>query len=227
MPAEKILSPKEQLIRNWEKNSTVVDQYFIKAFQNIPRELFIPDQSGLAYEDRPLPTLRGQSISQPSTVMIMTQTLNVRLGQTILEIGAGVGYQAAILSKLVGDKGKVISIEIIPELVQAAKKNLAALNIKNVIVIEGDGSRGVSEYAPYDRVIITAACPQIPPPLLEQIKEEGIIVAPLGQREQQYMARAIKRSDKLEFNFLGPFVFVPLQGKYGFPSKEENELNIR
>ncbi|MFH1275910.1 MAG: protein-L-isoaspartate(D-aspartate) O-methyltransferase [Candidatus Woesearchaeota archaeon] len=205
---------KEQLVNFW-KDKGIHDKV-IEAFLHIPREFFVaPELYKLAYNDHPLPTIRGQSLSQPSTVVIMSQALDIKKGHNVLEIGSGVGYQASILSKLV-EHGEVTTTEIIPELVELSRKNLHQLGCTNVTVLETDGSRGVKEKAPFDRVIITAACPKIPEPIIEQIKEGGIIVAPVGDLNEQVMVKATKRGQRLEFEFLGNFMFVPLQGKYGF-----------
>lgn len=209
------MEQKEQLVSFWKEKG--FSDKIVAAFQEMPREQFIaPELQPFAYEDRPLPTIRGQSISQPTTIVIMTQALEVEEGQKILEVGAGAGFQACLLSKLVGEKGKVITTEIIPELVQLARRNAHHLHCSNVQVLETDGSRGVEEEGPFDRIIITAACPKIPEPLIAQTKEKGIIVAPLGTLQEQLLVKARKEGTRLEFEFLGPFVFVPLQGKYGF-----------
>jgi len=117
---------------------------------------------------------------------------------------------------MVGEKGKVISTEIVPELVNLAKSNLAKNNIGNVQVVETDGSRGYKEESPYDRIVLTCACPAFPKPCLDQLKEDGIILAPIGDRYSQTMVKGIKKKGKIKTENLGPFVFVPLRGKYGF-----------
>lgn len=181
------------------------------------RELFVPvDLKHQAYRDFPLSIGFNQTISQPSTVVAMTEALEVKKGQRILEIGTGSGWQAAILSDLVGEKGFVYTIEIIKELAEFAKNNIKKLGIKNIEVITGDGSLGLREKAPFDRIIVTAACPDIPKPLLEQLKEDGIIVIPIGNLYLQEMYVAKKLKNKIEKKSIGSFMFVPLVGKYGF-----------
>ena len=165
----------------------------------------------------PLPLMRGKTISQPSTVMMMTSALDLNLGEKVFEVGTGSGYQAAIIAKIVGPKGKVVTTEILPELVAFAKENFKKAGIKNVIVLEEDGSKGFKKEAPYDRVIITAAAKEFPKELLEQLKPEGIIVGPVGNQHEQEMVRGRKdKNGKLELEFLGQFLFSPLYGKYGF-----------
>ncbi len=190
--------------------------YIIKAFREIDRKDFVREEYKIyAYEDIPLPIGFGQTISQPFTVAFMTEALEPKLGQKILEIGTGSGYQAAILAKIVGEKGKVITIERIPELAEFAKENLKKYNITNVEIIVGDGSLGFEKEAPYDRIIVTGAFPQIPNHLLNQLKEEGIIVVPVGYGVQR-MKKIIKKRDDIIVLDLGPFRFVPIIGEKGF-----------
>lgn len=190
----------------------------LKAFKEVSREDFIPENlRQAAYHDVPLPLLRGKTISQPTTVMIMTHALELKPGEKVFEIGSGSGYQAAIIAKIIGQKGKVITTEIIPELVHFAKQNLKKAKIDNVVILEEDGSNGMPSEAPFDKIIITAACREFPKPLLEQLKPEGIIIGPIGNAQEQEMIRGIKdKTGHLELEFLGPFLFTPMYGKYGF-----------
>ncbi len=213
------MTTKSQLINLWREKK--VDEKLLDAFHQIPREHFIPHQlMEDAYEDHPLPTVRNQSISQPSTIIMMLQALEIEEGEKVLEVGAGAGYQAAIISKIIGDKGKLITIDIIPELIHMARENLNYLNITNVDVHETDGGEGFMEEAPFDRVIITAACPTIPQPIIDQLREGGVIVAPVGDLQSQTMVRGVKENGKIEIEFLGPFRFVPMRGKHGFSDVE-------
>ena len=165
-----------------------------------------------------MPIPGGATISQPTTVLMMTQALEVKPGQKILEVGTGSGYQAAILSKLVGTKGKIITTEIVKQLEDYARSNLRKANIKNVIIIHTDGSQGYEQEAPYDRIIVTAACPHVPEPLVAQLKEQGILIAPVGSRHSQELLKIKKSKGKLTTENLGSFMFVPLKGKFGFES---------
>ena len=190
----------------------ITDERVMQAFMTVPRELFVPKTyQHDAYSDMPLPLLAGQTISQPTTVLLMTQFLQVKEGQKILEIGTGSGYQAAILSVLVGPKGKVITTEIIPELYAYAKERLKSY--KNVQVILTDGSQGYPKEASYDRIILTAASPRPPLHLLAQLKPKGLLLSPVGESSHQRMLRITKQG---EIEDLGGFLFVPLTGKYGF-----------
>ncbi len=212
---------KEELISYWKTYDIIKDKDVLQAFKDVPRENFVPEKfADQAYIDSPLPIAGGQTISQPSTVMVMTEELKVKTGQKILEVGTGSGYQAAILSKLVGSKGKIVSTEIVPELVDFARKNLEQSGIENVEVIEHDGSLGYEKGAPYDRIIITAACPKIPEPLIKQLKNGGILLGPVGSiLSGQEMIRITKKDDELKEERLGEFLFVPLRGKHGFKEK--------
>ena len=202
---------------NFWKQTLKLAESELNAFKDINREDFIPKSlNSRAYEDIPLPLLRGKTISQPTTVMIMTHALELQHNEKVFEIGAGSGYQAAIIAKIV-EPGKVITTEIIPELVSFAKQNLAKAKIENVEIYETDGSKGLLDKAPYDKIIITAACKEFPKPLLEQLKPNGIIVGPVGDIYEQERVRGIKdKNNKLQLEFLGPFLFTPMYGKYGF-----------
>ncbi len=207
---------KEDLIKRWNR-----EQHFspevLEAFLKIPREHFVAEEyMAQAYSDEPLPTLDDQTISQPTTVMVMTSALELKPGHKVLEIGAGSGYQAAIISCMVGKKGKVITMEMNRRLVEFAKNNLKKCRIRNVAVICGDGSGGCRKEAPYDRIIATAACPKIPDAWIQQLKSDGILVAPVGTKGSQEMLRLRKHDGSVAKEFLGRFVFVPLQGKGGY-----------
>jgi len=187
----------------------------IKAFEDVPRENFLPDSlKGLAYSDTPLPIPGGQTISAPHMVAVMSEYLDVKANHKILEIGTGSGYQAAILSRM-ALRGKVYTLEVVLELTDFAKKNLAGY--KNVRVFSGDGSIGLPEYALYDRIIATAGCPGIPRPWMDQLKEGGRIVAPVGGVYEQRLILVEKKNGKiLETDLNFPCVFVPLRGLYGW-----------
>ena len=205
---------KDALIDYWLKNKIITDQRLIKAFQEVKRENFITKEFiNEAYGDYPLPIGHEQTISQPTTIMLMTEALELKSTDKVLEIGSGSGYQAVLISKLAK---KVVSIEIIKDLVLFAKENIKNSNIKNVEIIHGDGSNGYEKSAPYDKIIVTAACPKIPEALIEQLRDSGIIVAPVGPLYGQVMVKARKIKNQLITEKLGDFMFVPLKGKYGY-----------
>ncbi len=198
------------------KNSKFLnDKNIESAFRNIPRHEFVTESElDNAYDNEPLSIMKNQTISQPGVVARMTEWLDVKNGQKILEIGAGSGWQSAILSYLVGT-GTVYSIERHPELVKFAQENLKKLEITNVNVILGDGTLGYPNAAPYDRIIITAACNEIPLPLFDQLSENGLILAPVGDSSQSLVL--LKKTSKgiVEIKNQPKYVFVPLVGKYG------------
>ncbi len=202
---------REALLKSMEARG--ISKRVVKAVSLVPREKFVLKKYiREAYADIPLPIHAEQTISQPTTVAIMTDALDVEEGNKVLEIGAGSGYQAAILSKLAG---KVFTIEIIKELADFAKDNLKAAAIKNVKVIHGDGSLGYKKEAPYDRIIVTAASPSIPEELFKQLKEGGVMIVPSGGLYTQSMLKVTKKKGKAVTQELGWFRFVPLKGKHG------------
>ncbi len=204
---------KEALIDYWIKSGLVTNKRVIDAFRAVPRELFVLEEyKDSAYEDIALPIMANQTISQPTTVMIMTQALGVEEGQKVLEVGTGSGYQAAILSRLVGKKGVIYTTELIEELAGFAKKNLEEAGIKNVRILKTDGSMGYKPKAPYDRIIVTAASPDVPKALVLQLKKNGMLVIPVGSLYAQKMLKVWKNGKTED---LGEFQFVPLKGKYG------------
>ena len=187
----------------------------LKAFEDVPREDFLPDQlKEHAYDDRAMPLLQGQTISQPSTVMIMTQALRVQEGMTVLDIGSGSGYQAALLATLAGKSGQVYATEIVAELCAYAQERLQGYD--HVRLFHRDGIEEMKEFAPFDRILVAAACPRIPQPLIDQLREGGILVAPVGTVHEQKMIVGKKERKELITHSLGDFVFVPLTGKWGF-----------
>ena len=192
----------------------VRDDRVLSAMRSIPRHLFVPPTyRDAAYNDCPLPIGRGQTISQPYIVAVMTELLQIRPGDRVLEIGGGSGYQAAILGTLARE---VISIERIPDVAEMAKENLSGAGITNVTIVIGDGTLGYPAKAPYDAILITAAAPDVPPPLIGQLAEGGRLVAPVGSRDLQELVRCTKKEGTVTREYFGGVVFVPLLGEYGW-----------
>jgi len=192
----------------------VRDPRVLDAMRRVPRHLFVPPgYERAAYEDTPLPIGQGQTISQPYIVALMTALLEPGPEDRILEIGAGSGYQAGILGALAG---RVVTVERLPEVAAMARRNLERAGIDNVDVFVGDGTRGWPEAAPYAGVIITAAGPEVPAPLLAQLADGGRLVAPIGGREIQELVRIVRRGDRYRRESAGPVRFVPLLGEHGW-----------
>ena len=195
----------------------------IRAFLKVPREEFVPPElRDYAYDDRPLPIGYGQTISAPHMVAIMTEELGPRRGDKVLEVGTGSGYQAAILAEIVKPEGHVWTIERVKELVIFARNNLRRTGYdRYVTVVHGDGSLGLPEHAPYDKIIVTAAAPSIPENLVKQLKPTGRMVIPVGG--QYYQVLKIVSKDEhgnVKVSNSVPCIFVPLIGKDGFNEYE-------
>lgn len=205
---------KKSLASAWINRRIISDKRLIEAFMEIPRENFVPeDLKDEAYSDYPLPIGDGQTISQPTTVMIMINALELKGNDKVLEIGAGSGYAAALMSRI----AKVVyAVEIIPGLADTARKNLDKTGINNAYVVNSDGSLGYEKEAPYDKIIVSAGCPKIPPALIRQLNDNGIIVAPVSRYGGYEMIKAIKNKNILKKESLGSFSFVPLRGRFGY-----------
>ena len=212
---KKYLTALNDLI-SYLKNSRLLNNNRVEtAFRNIPRHEFVPESElEYAYYNEPLSIMKNQTISQPGVVSRMTEWLNVKNGQKILEIGTGSGWQSAILSYLVGS-GTVYSVERHSELVKFAQDNLKKLKIDNVHVVLGDGSTGYPKESPYDRIMITAACTEIPLPLFDQLSENGLIIAPVGDASQSLVLLQKTPKGIVEIKNESHYVFVPLVGKFG------------
>jgi protein-L-isoaspartate(D-aspartate) O-methyltransferase len=189
------------------------DPRVLEAIAAVPRHEFVPaNVQKSAYSDQPLPIGYGQTISQPFIVAFMTEQLDPKPTDRILEIGTGSGYQAAILSCLVA---QVYTIEIIEPLARRAEANLKRLRYNNVKVLAGDGYKGWPEYAPFDGIIVTCAPDQIPQPLVDQLKEGGRMIIPVGPPENQQLYLLRKHGSKLEDQAVLPVRFVPMTGRMG------------
>jgi protein-L-isoaspartate(D-aspartate) O-methyltransferase len=191
-----------------------VDERVLQAMMKVKRELFVPEKcKSMAYADMPLPIGHGQTISAPHMVAIMVQLLDLREGMKVLDIGTGSGYHAAIMAQLVGSTGYIYSVEIIPELVKMAGENLKVAGIENVTVIQGDGSLGLPEYAPYDRINVAASAPEVPKPLMDQLAKGGKMAVPVGSYYQELVL--VTKEDGSTSQRLMAVAFVPLVGRFG------------
>jgi protein-L-isoaspartate(D-aspartate) O-methyltransferase len=201
---------RHAMVKNQIIARGVKDQHVLDAMMKVPRHLFMPENDVRhAYADEPQPIGKGQTISQPYIVAFMTEQLKVDKNSRVLEIGTGSGYQAAVLSEIVDS---VFTIEIIPELAKKAEILLRELHFDNVVVRQGDGYNGWPEKKPFDAIIVTAAPPNIPQPLLQQLKIGGRMVLPVGEYLQELVI--VKKSDSgIDMESVLPVRFVPMTGK--------------
>lgn len=193
----------------------VTQEPVLHAMASVPRHEFVPPPwIQQAYADEPLPIGYGQTISQPYIVAAMVASLALTGPENVLEIGTGCGYQAAVVSLLARE---VHAIEILPDLAQSAAERLQRLGYGNVHVRCGDGTLGWPESAPYDAILIAAAAPAVPEPLLQQLADGGRLIAPVGSEDKQELQLVTKRAGQLIVRQAGPCRFVPLTGRHGWP----------
>ncbi len=205
---------RQEMVARQIEARGITDQSVLRAVRTVPRHLFVsPDQRRVAYADNALPIGYGQTISQPYMVALMCRELQVGLEDEVLEIGAGSGYQAAVLSRMCLH---VYTVERIPELAELARSNIRAAGYKNVTVLLGDGTAGWPEFAPYDGIIVAAGAPEVPEPLLEQVAPGRRLVVPVGDRHAQDLIVAWKEGDQVRQRNVCRCVFVPLVGEHGW-----------
>lgn len=198
----------------------IKDERVLSAMRKTPRHIFVDDyMQHKAYDDMALPIGDEQTISQPYMVAVMTELLELKGNEKVLEIGTGSGYQAAILAEL---SREVFTIERKALLAKKAEERFQALGYINVHVITGDGTLGLPEESPFDRILITAGSPGIPAPLMEQLADGGIIIAPVGIRFSQQLLIVKKSKEGVSEQTHVPCVFVPLIGKHGWPEDEDS-----
>ena len=215
-----------QLIDNLVRERSLNSRNVIQAMKKVPRAPFLPQRSHeYASIDAPLPIGKGQTVSAPHMVAIMNEASELKMGHRVLEVGAGCGWHAATIGEIVAPKdssrsgrGHVYTVEIVAELAQLARENIMRQGFGDrVTVVHADGSLGYPDQSPYDRILVTAAAPEVPPPLKEQLKIGGILVIPVGSAQMfQSLIRVRKNSEgKLLQENLGGVAFVPLTGHYG------------
>ena len=208
---------RERMVRQQIAARGIRAERVLDAMRSVPRHLFVPLESRhSAYMDGPLSIGQGQTISQPYIVALMTEALELRGHERVLEIGTGSGYQAAILSQLASH---VYTVERIPELASRAQDLFRQLGYDNISMHIGDGTLGWLEHAPYEAIIVTAAAPEIPRPLTDQLAEGGRLVAPIGGSWSQSLVRVRKQRGHLRRQELTSVAFVPLIGQHGWPEK--------
>ena len=209
------LGPRRaEMIEKQLRRRGITDFAVLAAMEAVPRHEFVPGElRSRAYEDTPLPIGAGQTISQPYIVAAMTAALHLRAGDRVLEIGTGCGYQAAVLSRLAKE---VFTIECRTELATAASARLTRLGYNNVHVHCGDGTLGLPDFAPFDAILVAAAAPAVPQPLLTQLAGNARIILPIGDAEQQELRLIEKRGTKFLTTTLEGCRFVPLVGYYGW-----------
>lgn len=212
--ATDLTEARERMVVEQLERRGIKDPRVLAAMRDVPRDRFIPlEYCERAYEDGPLPIGADQTISQPYMVALICEVATLTGTERVLEVGTGSSYQAAVLARLAG---AVYSVEIIPHLHERARDILASIGATNVFLRLGDGSLGWPEAAPFDVVVVTAAMPGIPRPLLEQLKPDGRLVAPIGERELQTLVRISRQSDEWCDEYFGECRFVRMTGRYGF-----------
>lgn len=210
---------REELVERLVRWGYLSKQDIIDAFKKVPRHEFIPENiRDYSYADQPLSIGHRQTISAPSMIAIMLESLDLKTEQKVLEVGTGSGYNAALIAEVVGQKGGVFSIERVDELAEFGRANLKLTGYGWVQVVVGDGTCGYEKEAPWDRILVTACAPELPKPLVEQMKIGGKLGAPVGQHYMFQTWMIAEKHDKgeLKIEERGGCSFVPLVGKYGW-----------
>ena len=211
-----LTAEREAMVERHLKGRGITDQRILDAFRAVPREQFLgPAHAHLAYGDHPLPIEAGQTISQPYIVALMIEAAEIEVGDTVLEVGAGSGYAAAVISRIAG---KVIAIERQHDLVEVARERLQRLGYDNVTIVEGDGTKGCPDEAPFNAILAAASGSHVPPPLVAQLAPSGRLVMPIGDPGWvQELIKVTKQDDGiLKQENLGGVRFVPLIGEEGW-----------
>lgn len=214
MPEDEFALARNRMVEEQIIARGVHEPRVLAAMRSVPRHVFItPDDLAWAYADGPLPIGHGQTISQPYIVALMTELLEVEPSNRVLEVGSGSGYQAAVLGELAAE---VHTIEVVPELARQAEKNLAGLGYAHVHVHSGDGSPGWPEAAPYHRILVAAAAPEVPQAILDQLAEGGQLVIPVGGLSVQSLEVWKRNGPEFSHRKKADVCFVPLRGRFGW-----------
>ncbi len=212
------LRARERMVQQQLRGRDIQDPRVLEAMSSVPRHLFVPeDKRQYAYADGPLPIGERQTISQPYIVALMTELLELKGDETVLEVGTGSGYQAAVLASLAK---KVYTLERIPLLAERAREVLRELGVTNVEVLVQDGSRGLAQHAPYGGIIVTAGAPKVPAPLKSQLSEGAHLVVPVGSQGGQILERWTRAGEDFRKERIAPVAFVPLVGDEGWEADE-------
>ncbi len=211
---DEFVHQREDMVRRQIEERGIRNYRLLEALRKLPRHRFVqPGDEGFAYYDEPIPIGFHQTISQPYIVALMTSLAALEGDETVLEIGTGSGYQAALLSMLAK---KVISLERVPELAERARKTIESLGIVNVEIYTRDGTAGYPPGGPYQAILVTAAAPTVPQPLLDQLAEGGRLIIPVGSRSLQQLQVWQRVGQRFDQEDILPVVFVPLLGEYGW-----------
>jgi len=225
MPDDRLEKNRESLIQSLKKRGYLSTERVERALRTVPREEFVPPESrSMAYRDHPLSISQGQTISAPHMCVIMCEGLKLAEGMKVLEVGAGSGYHAALCAEIVANTesanpGHVYTLEIVEQLIEFAQNNLKRSGYADrVTLLQSDGGKGLPEYAPFDRILVAAAAPSIPKPLLEQLAPEGIMLIPVGSPGFYQELMMVEKSEegKITQKRWGGVAFVPLTGEYGY-----------
>ena len=207
---------RAEMVQSQLARRCIRDERVLQAMLRVPRHLFVPEEYWCqAYEDHPIPIGEGQTISQPFIIAVSLEALALEGRESVLEVGTGSGYQTAVLALLART---VYSVERYAKLAHGAESVLTQLGFQNVKVVIGDGSHGLSEYAPFDAIVVSAAAPSLPKSLVEQLSEGGRMVIPVGPPQAQELQLVRKREGKVEVEVLEGCRFVPLVGSEGYQS---------
>jgi protein-L-isoaspartate(D-aspartate) O-methyltransferase len=211
---DRFAEDRRLMVESQIRKRGITDEHVLLAMATVPRHEFVPAfWINQAYADEPLPIGHGQTISQPYIVAAMVASLALTGSEVVLEIGTGCGYQAAVVSLLARE---IHTVEILPDLAQSASERLQRLGYANAHVHSGDGTLGWREFSPYDAILIAAAAPTVPEPLLQQLAEGGRLIAPVGEEDKQELQLITKREGKFSVKQGGPCRFVPLLGQHGW-----------